>query len=149
MQWRTAHHLHAAAAVLAAASGVMLPQLDAVRQRPIWGPVHGIASLLLLLAWPALLIVGRRVLLADLARPTTAGRVNTVWARLLVVLASVLIGTGVALMPDAHAGPTARIALLHWHHMASDVFASGLIGHALLSLMLGRARTAAATGHRP
>jgi hypothetical protein len=138
MQWRTAHHLHAAAAALAAASGVMLPQLDAVRQRPFWGPAHGIVSLLLLVAWPTLLVVGRRVLIADLARPTTAGRVNAVWARLLAVLAAALLGTGVALMPDAHAGPTLRIALLHWHHMASDVFASGLVGHALLSLLRHR-----------
>ena len=140
MGWRSAHHLHAAAAALAAASGVALPHLDAVRQRPFWGPAHGIVSLLLLLAWPALLVAGRRVLFAGLSRPTTAARVNALWARLLAVLGGALLATGVALMPDAHVGPTTRIALLHWHHVASDVFASGLVGHALLSLLRHRAR---------
>lgn len=129
MTFRAAHHTHAAATVVATATGLLVlffaggPQARRTVQS-----VHAWASLPMLpLALLLAIALGRRF--GRLRGPAGALRLDALLTRVLFVVGAALLATGVLLLPEAALGPTARITLRQLHHALTEVLVPLLAGH--------------------
>jgi hypothetical protein len=127
--FRAAHHTHAAATVVATATGLLVlffaggPQA----RRTVEG-VHAWASLPMLpLAVALLFTLGRRF--GRLRGPAGALRFDALLTRVLFLVGVALLATGTLLLPEAALGPTARITLRQLHHALTEVFVPLLAAH--------------------